>query len=137
MWEESAPFTAPIASEADFEIKPAGFVAGVPEAGGQGNVTLDVTVVERATGYEEKTTELVTVAASPGDAYANKEVPAGSPPSGNFIHVEQLEPALLKVGDKANFRVNSTSEARNFYYEVVSRDRVVFTGSTDTPEIAF
>ncbi|HLA19149.1 MAG TPA: alpha-2-macroglobulin family protein, partial [Dehalococcoidia bacterium] len=220
VWEEFATFTAPIDSEADFQIKPAGFIAGVPEAGGQGNVTLDVTVVERATGYEETTTTLVTVAASPvnvqiipespvfkpslpfnllvvtetpdgqpveaavnldvaymdenysqvgteqqrvetkrgtatlrlappagafslsvtassGDAYAYKEVTAGYSPSGNFIHVEQLEPALLKVGDKANFHVSSTSEARHFYYEVVSRDRVVFTGSTDTADIAF
>ncbi|MDO8614037.1 MAG: MG2 domain-containing protein, partial [Dehalococcoidia bacterium] len=221
VWEEFATFTAALDGEADFQIKPAGFLAGVPEAGGQGNVTLDVTVVERATGYEEKTSELVTVAASPvnvqiipespvfkpslpfnlllvtetpdgqpveaavnvevayldqnyaevgreqqrvetkrgtalvaltppaagavtmsvnatsGDAYAFKEVAAGYSPSGNFIHVEQVEPTLLRVGDKAGFRVSSTSEARHFYYEVVSRDRVVFTGSTDSPDIAF
>jgi CD109 antigen len=220
VWEEFATFNGPIDSEADFQIDAVGFVAGVPEAGGLGNVTLDVTVVERSTGYEEKTTELVTVAAAPlnvqiipessvfkpslpfnlllvtetpdgepvearvnvdvgyldenynqvgdeqqqvetkrgtallsltppagavtmnvnassGDAYAFKEVAAGYSPSGNFIHVEQLEPTSLGIGDKARFRVSSTSEARNFYYEVVSRDRVVFTGSSGSPDIAF
>ncbi len=64
-WEEFATYTAPIDGEGDFSIQPAGYVAGVPEAGGLGNVRLDVAVVEKATGYEEKTTELITVAASP------------------------------------------------------------------------
>jgi CD109 antigen len=40
-------------------------VAGVPEERGMGNVTLEVTVEERATGYEEKTTRLLTVSESP------------------------------------------------------------------------
>ncbi len=79
----------------------------------------------------------MSVNATSGQAYAFKEVTAGYSPSGNFIHVEQVDPALLKVGDRAGFRVSSTSEARHFYYEVVSRDRVVFTGSTNSPEIAF
>src|SRR4030067_592011 len=78
----------------------------------------------------------MSVTATSGDAYAFKEVASGYSPSGNFIHVEQLEPALLKVGDRAAFRVSSTSEARNFYFEVVSRDRVVFTGSTASPATA-
>lgn len=221
IWEEFATFTTPINDgEADFEIQAAGYVAGVPEAGGLGNVTLEVAVVEKNTGYEEKTTQLVTVAAAPvniqiipespvfkptlpfnlllvsetpdgqpvesdvtvdvtyydenftqvaddhkqietkrgtailsldppsgavtmqanatsGDAYAYKEVSAGYSPSGNFIHVEQLHPLEVKTGDTANFRVSSTSEARNFYYEVVSRDRVVFTSSTNSREISF
>ncbi len=64
-WQEFATFTAPIDGEGDFRLDPAQYVAGVPEAGGQGNVTLDVSVVEKSTGYEEKSTELVTVAAAP------------------------------------------------------------------------
>jgi CD109 antigen len=64
-WEEFAAFTGTIDGEGDFTIRPAGYVAGVPEAGGLGNVRLDVSVIERSTGYEEKTTELITVAASP------------------------------------------------------------------------
>lgn len=63
--EEFATFTAPIDGEGDFRLDPARYVAGVPEAGGQGNVRLDVWVVEKSTGYEEKSTELVTVAAAP------------------------------------------------------------------------
>ena len=40
------------------------------------------------------------------------------------------------MGDTATFGVLTTAEARNFYYEVVSRGRVVFTG-TSTKDIAF
>ena len=64
-WEEYATYTAHIDGEGDFTIEPAGYVAGVPEAGGLGNVRLDITVVEKATGYEQTTTELLTVAESP------------------------------------------------------------------------
>ena len=39
-------------------------MAGVPAAGGQGNVRLEVAVTERATGYAEKTTRLLTIADS-------------------------------------------------------------------------
>jgi len=218
-WEEYATYTAPIDGQGDFRIEPAGYVAGVPEAGGLGNVRLDIAVVEKATGYEEKTTDLVTVAevplnikliaessafkptlpfgvvvvtetpggepveaavtvdvtymdeefmrvgqdtqrvetnrgtamvqftppeeavrmtiwASSGDAGASKELTAAYSPSGNFIHVQQLGSPALAVGDLATFQVVSTSEARTFYYEVVSRDRVVFTGSS-AGEVSF
>ena len=46
-------------------------MAGVPEAGGLGNVRLDITVVEKATGYEQTTTELITVADSPVNSAAH------------------------------------------------------------------
>ncbi len=64
-WEEYATYSAAINGEGDFTIEPAGYVAGVAEAGGDGNVRLDITVVEKATGYEQTTTELITVADSP------------------------------------------------------------------------
>ena len=212
-WQEFATFTGEIDGEGDFRIDPAGYVAGVPEAGGQGNVQLDITVVEKNTGYEEKTSELVTVAAAPvnirlipegsafkpglpfdvlvvtetpdgepvdasvnletmftrenfnpigdprrqtvetangtgivrvlppedaaqmqvvatsGDAQAYQTITASYSPSGNFVHLEQVGAAELKVGDTARFHVVSTKEAQSFYYEVVARDRVVFTGS--------
>ena len=221
IWEEFATFSATVtAGAADFNIQAAGYVAGVPEAGGLGNVQLDFSVVEKNTGYEEKTTELITVAASPvniqlipetpafkptlpfnvlvvtetpdgqpvessvridlsytdedytyfgedtrtvetvrgvgtltitppedgtqlslnassGDAYAYKQVNAAYSPSGNFVHVMQEEPTDLTVGGTAHFSVASTSEARNFYYEIVARDRVVFTASSDSNDIAF
>jgi CD109 antigen len=221
VWEEFATVTVPVVDgQADFEIAAAGYVAGVAEAGGNGNVQLDIMVEERNTGYAEETSELVTVAAAPltiqiipespafkpglpytflvvtetpdgqpvdavvsldtsfgdenynivsdehstvstargvatatltppadasrmwvsaatGNAYGYKEVAAAYSPSGNFIHVSQLPPTELSVGTEARFHVESTSEARAFYYEVVSRDRVVFTAYTETPDFAF
>ncbi len=64
-WEEYARLTGRIDGETTFEIPPVEYVSGVPAAGGQGNLTLDVTVREKGTGYEEKTTHLMTVAAAP------------------------------------------------------------------------
>ena len=218
-WEEYATYEAKIDGQGDFRIEAPGYVAGVPEAGGLGNVKLEIAVAETSTGYEQKTTELLTVAATPlniqlipessafkptlpfgmllvtetpsgepvearvnieitylndkwdqigqesrtvetsrgtamlrlsppakavrmnvyassGDAGAQKEVTAAYSPSGNFIHVQQQGTPALAVGDTARFGIVSTAEARNFYYEVVSRGRVVFTGST-TGDIVF
>lgn len=221
VWEQFASVTTDVENgSADFEVAAPGYVAGVPEAGGNGNVQLDVTVEERNTGYVEETTELVTVAAAPvtvqlvpetpafkpglpfnvlvvtetpdgqpvdatvgfntsfydenyntvqqetsfvatsrgvgtativppddglrltiegyvGDAYAYKEVGAAYSPSGNFIHVSQLPPTELSLGVEARFHVDSTSAARAFYYEVISRDRVVFTAVSEAPDFAF
>jgi CD109 antigen len=64
-WEEYATYSGAIDGDGDFKIQAAGYVAGVPEAGGDGNVKLEISVVEKATGYEQSTTELVTVADSP------------------------------------------------------------------------
>lgn len=221
VWEEFATFTTAIDGEADFRVEPPGYVAGVPEAGGQGNVTLEVTVVERATGYQESTSEIVTVAAAPvavklitesasfkpglpfdlllvtetpggeaveasvefdiyyydeefleaghdrltvdtrrgtalvglspptgavtmqvnasvGDAYATKQVNAAYSPSDSYVHLEQMGAGTLRVGDTAVFDVSATSGAPGFYYEVVARDRVVFTSNTNAGgEISF
>ncbi len=63
-WEEYATLTKEIDGETDFELPPAEYVAGTPSAGGQGNVQLDITVTEKATGYVEKTSRLLTVAQS-------------------------------------------------------------------------
>ncbi len=212
-WEKYATFTADIDGQGDFRIKAPDYVAGVPEAGGLGNVKLDMTVSETSTGYEQKDTLLLTVAASPvnvqlipessafkpglpmgvilvtetpggepveayvdlqvsytdedfnevdretkrvqtsrgtalvsfdtpkkaihmniyaqsGDAGASKNLTSSYSPSGNFIHVQQKGATALAVGDTARFGVLSTAQAQTFYYEVVSRGRVVFTGSS-------
>jgi len=227
-WEEYATFTKDIDGEADFEIPAAGYVAGIPAAGGLGNVMLDVTVRETSTGYEETTSELLTVSSSPvniqiipegivfkptlpfnflvitetpdnepvdtdvqvtvtyynGDleetgkkydetfetsngkalvevtppedaiameiycfeltpdstvqpASAFKTVEAGYSPSGNFIHVEQVSEGIPDIGEKITFKVYSTDEASRFYYEVVSRDSVVFSDYTGNDRISF
>jgi len=218
-WEEYARVTREIDGQVDFEVPPVQYVSGVPEAGGQGNVTLEVTVKERATGYEEKTTRLLTVAAAPVtlkvipestsfkpglplsllvvaetpdskpvDAnvqvdinYTTKDfnysqeshsvtvkggkallkvappagvitmgvqaytdqagtylmLKAGHSPTGSFIQVEQVSPGDLKVGDTAHFKVYSTREAANFYYEVISRGTVVFSDFSRASDIQF
>ena len=63
-WERYATFSDEIDGEIEFELPAVDYVAGVPAAGGQGNVRLDVTVSERATGYVEQTTRLLTIAES-------------------------------------------------------------------------
>ncbi len=226
-WEVFEIFTTAIDGETDFEIPAVGYVVGVPEARGMGNVMLDITVRETATGYEEKTSRMLTIAESPlsiqiipeGNVFKpslpfeflvitetpdnqpmeadvqinvtyldenfeefkteeatlttsngigtltitppNKAVAlqinafelspissrppaqtslaleAGYSPSGNFIHVEQVSEGIPSVGQDITFKVHSTREATNFYYEVVSRNRVVFSGFTQSDEITF
>ncbi len=219
-WEEYASFSDDIDGEADFEIPPAGYVAGVPEAGGMGNVMLDITVTEDVTGYQETTNRLLTVTESPVNVQiipegavfkpglpfsfliitetpdnkpieaeveveityldeefkdiethkedlrtgkgkgmvevkppqkavaltisaraegreSSKVVQASYSPSGNFIHVEQTSEGVPQVGEDIEFRVYSTREAANFYYEVVSRDKIVFSDYTRDRDISF
>ncbi|MCJ7764300.1 MAG: MG2 domain-containing protein, partial [Dehalococcoidales bacterium] len=64
-WEESATFSKAIDDETSFELPAVGYVAGTPAAAGMGNVILDVIVRETATGYEEQTSILLTVAETP------------------------------------------------------------------------
>ncbi|HEY41848.1 MAG TPA: alpha-2-macroglobulin [Dehalococcoidia bacterium] len=219
-WREYAIFTKPIDGETDFQIPAVGYVAGVPGAGGQGNVILDITVRETATGYEGTTSRLLTVSQSPlnlqlipesmvfkpglpfgmlivtetpdnqplnaevaleltyldseyneiekeeqlintsnGKALYSTNPPAEAvallieaytegewesltllasySPSGNFIHVEQVSEGIPAVGEIIQFKVNSTRRASNFYYEVVSRDKVVFSDYTRSSTISF
>ena len=217
-WEEYARFQGPIDGETTFDLPPVGFVAGVPQAGGQGNISLDVTIREKGTGYEEKTSKLMTVAATPvtlkvipesrvfkpglemsylvvaqepdgspvtvdvtldiyymdkefeeivrkrvqvttsdgtavakatppsdavalmleanaGSAYTSLTLQSGHSPSGSFIHLEQVTEGSVQVGDTLRFRVHSTREARNFYYEVLSRGTVLFSDVSSGPDI--
>ena len=217
-WEEFARFSGPIDGDTTFELPAVGYVAGVPQAGGQGNLTLDVTIRERGTGYEEKTSRLLTVAATPvtlkvipdsrvfkpglemsylvvaqepdgspvdtavtlnisymdrefeqvgqdtievstaggkviakatppseaaaltleanaNQAHTSLALQSGHSPSGNFIHLEQVTEGDIAVGDTVLFRVDSTREARNFYYEVLSRGTVIFSDVSSGPDI--
>lgn len=61
-WQTYTTLTKPIDGEIDFELPAAGYVAGTPAAGGQGNAQLNITVEEKSTGYIEKTSRLLTVA---------------------------------------------------------------------------
>ncbi len=219
-WQEFARFSGDIDGETLFDLPPVEYVAGVPTAGGQGNVSLDITVSERATGYSETTTRLLTVADAPiklrlipespafkpslpfaallvaqtpdnepverdveldieyldsdliafgherravrttggralisfeppGDAVAvrisawrdgaiaNRTIQASYSPTGSFIHIEQTGDAALSVGERATFAVHSTTPARNTYYEIVSRGKVVFSDFTASDSIEF
>lgn len=226
-WQEYATLSKEIDGETEFELPAVGYVAGVPAAGGMGNIMLDVTVRERATGYEEKTSQLLTISETPLNiqiipegsvfkpglpfsfliitetpdnepvdsqlevtitylnskyeeidteekqvdttkgkalieitppeesaaliieafeltpissvepAQASKVLEASYSPSGNFIHVEQISEGIPRIGDEVIFRVYSTKQAANFYYEVVSRGKVVFTDFTESREISF
>jgi CD109 antigen len=219
-WQEYATFSKTINGEIEFELPAVDYVAGVPAAGGMGNVLLDISVTEKATGYEEKTSRLLTVAESslnikiipessvfkpslpfsfliitetPGNepvetkvkaiiTYLNNEYqeieqdekeaetsngkalieispPEGSvaltiettaegvqaskileasySPSGNFIHIEQISEGIPQIGQEVKFKVHSTRQAVNFYYEVISRGKVVFTDFTKSSEIVF
>lgn len=212
-WEQFASLIKPLDGKVTFEIPAVKYVSGVPGARGMGNVQLDITVREKATGYEEKTSRLVTIASSslnlqiipegsvfkpalpfkilvisetpdskPKDsavkvlatyldknyrtiksegqtlattggkalvtltppaeaamvqitasaegASANASIGVGYSPSGNFIHLEQTSSGTPNVGEEISFKVYSTAEASNFYYEVVSRGRVVFSDFT-------
>jgi CD109 antigen len=63
-WQEYARVTKTINGNVDFELPAVGYVAGTPASGGMGNVSLEFTMREQATGYEEKTTRLLTVSSS-------------------------------------------------------------------------
>ena len=228
-WEEFATYTTEIDGESSFELPAVGYVAGVPAAGGQGNLALDVTVREKSTGYVEHTSRLLTVAAKPvnlrvipeshtfkpqlpfsfllvtetpdnkpldrivrvhvdftgkdleriesysyvtetergkrllritppkdavalalssragklrnglfdSEATHDVAIKANYSPSDNFIHVEQSDVGPLEVGGKARFKIYSTNEAGNVYYEVMARGRVVFSGVSRSRDIAF
>ena len=219
-WEEYARFSAPIDGETTFELPPVRFVAGVPQSGGQGNVSLEVTVREKSTGYEQQTSKLLTVTSAattlkvipesrilkpclpmgyliiaqtpdgtPVDtdvhltityhnaafqeasresirvetyngkaivratppayaaaltiqawsrsSYTSLALRSGHSPSDSFIHIEQITQGDISVGDTVQFRVNATREARNFYYEVLSRGAVVFTDVASSQDISF
>ena len=220
VWEEFAIYAQDIDGSMSFELPAVGYVSGVPASGGQGNLTLDVTVREKSTGYVETTTRLLTVAGAPlklqvipeslafkpslpfsflivtetpgnepvdrevsvvvdylgedlqslgrkthrvetdrgkallrvdppkeavaltleavsEQARAGLDLQASYSPSGNFIHVEQTGDSLLNVGETARFKVASTAEQVNTYYEVISRGKVVFSGFSKSPDIAF
>ena len=219
-WEVFAHFSGPIDGETTFELPPVRFVAGVPQSGGQGNVSLEVTVREKSTGYEQQTSKLLTVTsaaatlkvipesrvlkpclpmsyliiaqtpdgtpvdtdvsvsiaylnqalqvasteevqvttergkaivkvtapayaaaltlqARSGRSFTSLALQSGHSPTDSFIHVEQVTEGDIAVGDTLQFRVHATREARNFYYEVLSRGAVVFTDVSSNPDISF
>jgi CD109 antigen len=70
-------------------------------------------------------------------AQATKVLQSSYSPSGNFIHLEQTSEGTPDVGQKIAFKINSTSQAVNYYYEVIARGKVVFSDYTKSTEISF
>ncbi len=218
-WEEFATFTQEIDGDATFRLPASGYVAGVPAAGGRGNIALDVSVSEVSTGYVEETTMLLTAASSPLsvrlipesptfkpslpfstlvvvetpdnrpvdreitirtqyfdevlstssterlrvntlngtalvsitppadavaltlEAWASEErayssVKSSYSPTNSYVHLEQIGDPLT-VGGRAQFTVHATKFSGAFYYEVVSKDRVVFSDVSRDSHIGF
>jgi len=73
-WQKYAELHLDINGQSDFTIPAAQYVAGVPATGGNGNVKLEFTVEEPATGYIEKSDSLLTVTQS---SLNLKIIPAG------------------------------------------------------------
>ncbi|MGI5835835.1 MAG: alpha-2-macroglobulin family protein [Chloroflexota bacterium] len=218
-WQEFATITKEIDGKTDFQLPAVGYVSGVPGAGGMGNLQLEVTVREKSTGYEEKSTKLLTVASTPvtlkivpesvsfkpslpmsylvvaetpdkkpvdaevrldftytkkdfkttretrqisvnqgkailqitppadaisltvgatsGNSSTSLAMQASYSPTSSFIHLEQVSQGALKVGDTAKFKVTTTKEAANIYYEVLARGKVVFSSFSRSTDIQF
>ncbi|HZG65899.1 MAG TPA: MG2 domain-containing protein, partial [Herpetosiphonaceae bacterium] len=64
-WEEYTRVTKPIDGQDTFELPAVQYASGSPADGGQASARLDITVHEQATGYEEQTSRLITIAQSP------------------------------------------------------------------------
>jgi CD109 antigen len=77
----------------------------------------------------------LTLSCSAQNASASKTIEAAYSPSGNFIHLEQTSEGIPNAGENLKFYVFSTGEATNFYYEVISRGRLVFADYTQGNEI--
>lgn len=74
-------------------------------------------------------------ASGPENAWTFLSLLAGYSPSGAFIQLSQQDPGPLRVGEVAQFSVAATREATSFFYEVLGRGTVVYSGYTREPQI--
>ena len=81
-------------------------------------------------------TVAVALLADSGGSYASTVLKAAHSPSDSYVHLEQVGRSL-GVGDRAQFRVHSTQSNGNFFYEVISRGRVVLSDVSASPDIGF
>lgn len=101
----------------------------------KGKVILNINPPEDAIALTIEAFELTPVSSiQPGQA--SKVLQASYSPSGNFIHIEQISEGTPAVGQKIVFKVNSTNQAANFYYEVIARGKVIFSDYTKSREIS-
>ena len=81
-------------------------------------------------------TVAVALLADAGESYASTILKAAHSPSRSYIHLEQTNSSLA-VGDRARFKVHSTEPSGSFFYEVISRGRVVLSDVSASPDIGF
>ena len=81
-------------------------------------------------------TVAVALMADAGGSYASKVLKAAFSPTNSFIHLQHVAGSLA-VGDRAQFKVNSTNPNGNFFYEVISRGKVVLSDVSASSEIDF
>ena len=97
---------------------------------------IQITPPENSVALTMECFEVTPISSRP-PAYEELVLEASYSPSGNFIHVEQTSEGIPGIGDDIEFEVHSTRQAVNFYYEVVSRGKVVFTDYTTNRKIRF
>ena len=102
----------------------------------KGKAILNITPPADAIALTIEALELTPVS-SRQIAQATKVLQSSYSPSGNFIHLEQTSEGTPNVGQKISFKINSTNQAVNFYYEVIARGKVVFSDYTKSTEISF
>ena len=81
-------------------------------------------------------TVAVALLADAGGSFASKVLKAAYSPSGSYIHLEQ-DAGSLQVGDRAQFKAHSTESNGSFFYEVISRGRVVLSDVSSSPDFGF
>ncbi len=102
----------------------------------RGKALLELIPPAEAIALSIEASELTPVS-SVQPAQASIVLQASYSPSGNFIHLEQTTEGTPQVGQKIAFKVYSTDRAVHFYYEVLSRGTVLFSGYTTSSDIAF
>ena len=81
-------------------------------------------------------TVAVALLADAGGGQASEVLKAAYSPSGSYIHLVQ-DAGSLEVGDRAQFKAHSTESNGSFFYEVVSRGRVVLSDVSSSPDFGF
>ena len=105
-WQQYAKASKSIDGKATFQIPAVRYAAGSPAGGGMSNVRLDVTVREQSTGYEQKTSELVTIAAAPIDLQVIPESPTFKPTLPFSLLVVAQTPGKQSVDTNVDFKLS-------------------------------
>ncbi len=96
----------------------------------RGMTTVEIDVPDKCTSADLK-------ASLPGSESENQiTLNAQYSPGGYFVHIVQISPAEVSVGEEVTFEVLTTAD-RNAYYDVVSGGRTIHSGYADGRYISF